>query len=68
MFLHDLLHAALDGLRLIPFLFVSYVIIELVEHKLDVRHIAFLQRSGRVGPLVSSLQTWMVYVNNSKKD
>ena len=55
MFLHDLLHAALDGLRLIPFLFVSYVIIELVEHKLDVRHIAFLQRSGRIGPLVSSL-------------
>ena len=55
MFLHDLLHAALDGLRLIPFLFVSYVIIEIVEHKLDIRHIAFLQRSGKIGPLVSSL-------------
>lgn len=43
----------LDTLKLIPFLFIAFLIIELIEHKLkSSKH---LKEAGKLGPLVGSL-------------
>lgn len=53
--LDALLDSALDTARLIPFLFVVYVLIELVEAKLGRRMGAAMERAGKAGPLVGAL-------------
>jgi hypothetical protein len=34
-FLHILEHSFIDSLKLLPFLFIAFLIIELIEHKLN---------------------------------
>ncbi len=53
MILDILTDALLDTLKLIPFLFLAFLIIELVEHKLKNKEI--LKKSGKFGPIVGSL-------------
>lgn len=50
-----LLDSALDTARLIPFLFVVYVLIELIEAKLGRRMGTAMERAGKAGPLVGAL-------------
>ena len=45
--------ALLDTLKLLPFLFIAFLIIELVEHKLKNKEI--LKKSGKFGPIIGSL-------------
>lgn len=45
----------IDGLKLLPFLFVAFLIIELVEHKLNKQTKELVSKSGKVGPLIGSL-------------
>lgn len=47
--------AAIDTLRLVPFLFVTYLIIEAIEHKASERTEALIQKAGVAGPLVGAL-------------
>lgn len=42
-----------DGIKLIPFLFVAFLIIELLEHKLDSKKI--VSKSGKYGPFIGSI-------------
>ena len=53
--LHILKHALLDTLKLLPFLFITYLIMEYIEHKTSekVRHT--IQKSGRFGPVIGGL-------------
>ncbi len=53
MLLDILIDAILDTLKLIPFLFIAFLIIELVEHKLKNKEI--LKKSGKFGPIIGSL-------------
>ena len=53
MILDILKDALLDTLKLIPFLFIAFLIIELVEHKLKNKEI--LKKSGKFGPVIGSL-------------
>lgn len=50
--LNVLLDTLLDSLKLLPFLFAAYLFIEWLEHKAGKRFESFLQRSGRLGPLI----------------
>lgn len=43
----------IDGIKLIPFLFVAFLIIELLEHKLNSKKI--ISKSGRLGPFIGSI-------------
>ena len=43
----------LDTLKLLPFLFLAFLIIELIEHKLKNKEI--ISKSGKFGPIVGSL-------------
>ena len=51
--LHDVfLHGIIDTLPIIPFLFLTYLLMEFIEHKASDKTTAFLKRSGPFGPLI----------------
>lgn len=54
-FLEILEDAALDTLKLIPFLFITYIIMEYIENKMSGKMKDKIQKSGKFGPLVGSL-------------
>lgn len=45
----------IDALKIIPFLYIAFLIIELIEHKLTNKTKKAISKSGKVGPLVGSL-------------
>ena len=53
--LHVLEHALEDSVKLIPFLFVTYLIMEYLEHKTSNKHKENMKKSGKWGPVVASL-------------
>ncbi len=50
-----LLHALLDTLKLIPFLFLTYLLMEFIEHKASDKTTAFIKKAGALGPLPAAL-------------
>lgn len=53
MFLLEVLaDAAIDTVKLLPFLFITYLIMEIIEHRIEERSVGKVSRSGRLGPLV----------------
>lgn len=50
--LHVLLHGALDSLKVLPFLFLTYLLMELLEHKAGDGVKNAVGKAGRFGPLV----------------
>lgn len=53
--LHILIHTLLDTLKLFPFLFIAFLIIELIEHKFSKKTIKVIEKSGRLGPLLGGI-------------
>jgi len=49
-----LLDAVLDTLKLLPFLFVTYLAMEYLEHRAAAQTQALIRRSGRLGPLLGA--------------
>ncbi len=45
----------LDSIKLLPFLFLSYIIIELIEHSSSNKMKSLLSKSGKFGSLIGSL-------------
>lgn len=45
----------IDGIKLIPFLFVAFLIIELIEHKISNKNKHLISKTGKLGPLFGSL-------------
>lgn len=52
---HVLEHSVADTLYLIPFLFVTYVVMEWLEHKTGGKAQAAVQRAGAAGPIVGAV-------------
>ena len=50
-----ILDTLIDSLKLLPFLFIAFLIIELIEHKLNKQTKELVSKSGNVGPLIGSL-------------
>lgn len=50
-----ILETVLDSIKLVPFLFFAFFIIELLEHKFSKQSKKIISKSGKVGPLVGSL-------------
>lgn len=44
-----------DGVRLLPFLLITYIIMEYMEHKMSAHTRHMVQASGRFGPLIGSI-------------
>lgn len=53
--IHTLKHSLLDNFKLLPFLFIAFLIIELLEHKLNKKTNKFIEKSGKFGPVIGSL-------------
>ena len=47
-----LLHGVLDTLKLIPFLFLTYLLMEYIEHRAEEKAERFMSRAGSLGPLI----------------
>lgn len=51
-FWHILGHGTLDSLKILPFLFVTYLLMELIEHKAGDRVQSAIKKAGRGGPAI----------------
>ena len=45
----------IDGIKLLPFLFITYIIMEYIEHKTSNKTKDIIKKSGRFGPFIGSL-------------
>ena len=50
-----ILDTLIDALKLLPFLFIAFFIIELIEHKLSNKSKMIIAKSGKFGPVIGSL-------------
>ena len=49
------LDSFIDSIKLIPFLFITFLFIELLEHKFSNRTINIIKKSGKFGPLLGGI-------------
>lgn len=54
-FIHILIHTLEHGLHILPFLFIAFLIIEFIEHKLKSKNLKAIKKAGKAGPLVGGL-------------
>lgn len=45
----------IDGIKLLPFLFITYIIMEFIEHKTKEKTKETIKRSGKLGPLIGGV-------------
>ena len=45
----------IDGIKLLPFLFITYLIMEYIEHKTSKKAKETIKKSGKFGPFIGSL-------------
>ena len=53
--LHILEHTALETLRLLPFLFITYLAMEYIEHKTSEKSKEIIQKTGKCGPVLGAI-------------
>ena len=53
--LHVLLHTLIDTLKLLPFLFLAYLVIELIEQKAEYKTTKLIKKAGKFGPILGGL-------------
>ena len=51
MLFHAIEHTIVDNIKLLPFLFVTYLVMEYIEHKTSEKTEETIKRAGRFGPL-----------------
>ncbi|MDO4493839.1 MAG: putative manganese transporter [Clostridia bacterium] len=49
-----ILDTAIDCLRLVPFLFLTVLLMEWIEHRAGDRFVSLIKRAGRVGPVLGA--------------
>ena len=47
-----LLDTVIDSIKLLPFLFIAYLIMEYLEHKMSDKSKKKIEKSGKIGPLI----------------
>ena len=52
---HIIKHTFMHSIELLPFLLISFLIIELIEHKFSKKTKKIISKSGKFGPLIGSL-------------
>ena len=50
-----ILDALLDTVKILPYLFVTFIVLEFLEHKLEGKNQKILEKNKKVGPLVGGL-------------
>ncbi len=52
-----LLDTVIDSIKLLPFLFMAYLIMEYIEHKISDKSKEKIKKSGKFGPLIRKFST-----------
>ena len=52
---HTIEHSLIDSIKLLPFLFITYLVMEYLEHKTSDKMNATLKKAGKIGPLIGSI-------------
>lgn len=50
-----IIETLVDSIKLVPFLFVAFLIIELIEHKFSKKEIKLVKKSGKFGPAIGAI-------------
>ena len=45
----------IDTLKLLPFLFITYLIMEYIEHKMNDKSKKTIKKAGKFGPIVGGI-------------
>ena len=53
--LHVLGHTAIETLRILPFLFITYLVMEYIEHKTSEKSKNIIQKAGKFGPVLGAI-------------
>ena len=53
--IHTIKHSLLDSIKLLPFLFIAFLIIEFIEHKFSKSANKAVGKSGKIGPIIGGL-------------
>lgn len=53
--LDAILDAVLDTLKLLPFLFITYLLMEYIEHKTSQKSKETIKKSGSFGPIIGAI-------------
>jgi len=53
--LHIIEHTLIDTIKLVPFLFITYIIMELIEHYAGEKTENVIKKSGKFGPILGAL-------------
>lgn len=53
--LHTIKHTIEHGIKLLPFLFITYLIMEYIEHKTNEKTKHIIKKSGKFGPLFGGI-------------
>ena len=51
----SILDAAIDSIKILPFLFLTYLVMEYVEHKMGENSKDIIRKSGKFGPLLGAV-------------
>lgn len=54
-FLDILLDTLIDAVKILPFLFIAYLIMEYIEHKTTEKTKTVIKNSGKFGPLIGGI-------------
>lgn len=55
MIVDAILDTILDGVKLLPFLFITYLVMEYIEHKTSQKTAQVMKKSGKWGPVLGSV-------------
>ena len=55
MLLHIIEHTLVDGVKLIPFLFLTYLVMEYLEHKTGDKTQKIVKKAGKWGPFIGGI-------------
>ena len=53
--IETLIEAIIDSIKLLPFLFITYLIMEYIEHKTKEKTKDAIKKSGKYGPLIGGI-------------
>ena len=53
--IHALKHTVLESLKLLPFLFLVFLFLEYIEHKMNEKSHELIHKAGNFGPLIGSV-------------